>query len=186
MRDSLPRYFYLVSLFFVALNLQRKVKITEECIAQAFPSVHEGFYTCRATNALTTIEAKVRIHSPVSAASCSVIRKYVSSVSRNYVIDPDGEGGLAPFIVFCDMIDKRGVGVTVVSHDSESRTLVYGYGSPGSYSRDIHYTGASLSWRVSPESPHTASSLSSMSVIIQFCFTITIHTDGGCHVILLR
>jgi len=43
------------------------------------------------------------------------------------------------------MIDRNGVGVTVVSHDSESRTLVYGYGSQGSYSRDIHYTGASLS-----------------------------------------
>ena len=35
--------------------------------------------------------------------------------------------------------------MTVISHDSESRTLVDGYDSPGSYSRDIHYTGASLS-----------------------------------------
>jgi len=52
---------------------------------------------------------------------------------------------MAPFTVFCDMIDKNGVGVTVISHESESRTLVYGYGGPGSYSRDIHYTGASLS-----------------------------------------
>ena len=42
-------------------------------------------------------------------------------------IDPDGEGGLAPFTVFCDMTDKSGVGVTVISHDSESRTLVDGY-----------------------------------------------------------
>jgi len=66
---------------------------------------HEGSYTCRATNALTTVEAKVKINSPVTAASCSVIRKYVSSVSGNYVIDPDGEGGLAPFTVFCDMTE---------------------------------------------------------------------------------
>ena len=43
------------------------------------------------------------------------------------------------------MSDKNGVGVTVISHDSESRTHVKGYESPGSYSRDIHYTGASLS-----------------------------------------
>ena len=35
--------------------------------------------------------------------------------------------------------------MTVISHDSESRTLVDGFKTPGSYSRDIHYTGASLS-----------------------------------------
>ena len=106
---------------------------------------HKGYYICRATNALTTIEAKVKISSPVVAVSCSVIRKYVSSVSGNYAIDPDGEGGLAPFTVFCDMTDKSGVGVTVISHDSESRTHVNGYSSRGSYSRDVHYIGASLS-----------------------------------------
>ena len=108
---------------------------------------HQGSYTCRATNALTTIEAKVKINSPV-ASSCSVIRKHVSSVSGNYVIDPHGVGGLAPFTEYCDMADKNGVGVTVISHDSESRTKVrdgLGWGSSGSYSRDIRYTGASLS-----------------------------------------
>ncbi|KAL9975095.1 hypothetical protein ACROYT_G012211 [Oculina patagonica] len=106
---------------------------------------HEGSYTCRATNALTSIEAKVKINSPFIITSCSVIRKYVSSVSGNYVIDPDGSGGLAPFTVYCDMSDKNGVGVTVISHDSESNTYVNGYSGRGSYSRDIHYTGASLS-----------------------------------------
>ena len=70
-----------------------------------------------------------------------MIRKYVSSVSGNYVIDPDGAGGLAPFSVFCDMSDKSGVGVTLVSHDSESRTRVTSH----SYFRDIHYTGTSFS-----------------------------------------
>ena len=128
-----------------SLPVDSNVLLNGTLVLQNIKKSHEGSYTCRATNALTTIEAKARIHSPVSATSCSVIRKHVSSVSGNYVIDPDGEGGLAPFIVFCDMIDKRGVGVTVVSHDSESRTLVYGYDGPGSYSRDIHYTGASLS-----------------------------------------
>ena len=107
---------------------------------------HVGSYICRATNALSTIEAKVKINSPrFVGTSCSVIRKYVGSVNGNYVIDPDGEGGQAPFTVFCDMTDKSGVGVTVIGHDSESRTHVSGYGSRGSYSRDIHYTGASLS-----------------------------------------
>ena len=44
----------------------------------------------------------------------------------------------------------------------------------------------SLSWRVSPESLHTVNSLSNMSVIIRYCSTTTIHTDGGCHVTLKR
>ena len=50
-----------------------------------------------------------------------------------------------PFDVACNMTDKNGVGVTVISHDSESRTSVQGYEEKGRYSRDIHYTGASLS-----------------------------------------
>ena len=106
---------------------------------------HQGSYICKATNALRTIKARVKINSPVITSSCSVIRKYVSRVSGNYVIDPDGEGGQAPFTVSCDMTDKSGVGVTVIGHDSERRTHVNGYSSRGSYSRDIHYTGASLS-----------------------------------------
>ena len=87
---------------------------------------HEGSYTCKATNALSSIQASVQVKTN-SPSSCSVIRKYVSSSSGNYVIDPDGAGGLAPFTVYCDMSDKNGVGVTVVSHDSESRTLVDGW-----------------------------------------------------------
>ena len=42
------------------------------------------------------------------------------------------------------MSDKGGVGVTVISHDSENRTLVDGFEDAGSYSRDINYTGASF------------------------------------------
>ena len=106
---------------------------------------HAGLYTCRASNALSTIETSVEIKTPVAASSCSVIRKYVSGSSGSFVIDPDGNGGLAPFTVYCDMSDKNGVGVTVISHDSESRILVDGYEDKGSYSRSIHYSGASLS-----------------------------------------
>ena len=113
-------------------------------VIKNFRKSSQGSYTCRARNALTTIEAKVKINAPIPA-SCSEVKKYISSVSGNYVIDPDGEGGLAPFTVFCDMTDKSGVGVTVISHDSESRTHVNGCEDHGCYSRDIHYTGASLS-----------------------------------------
>ena len=37
------------------------------------------------------------------------------------------------------MTSKNGVGVTVIGHDSESRTLVKGYDPPGSYKRKIKY-----------------------------------------------
>ena len=73
-----------------------------------------------------------------------MIRKDARSVSGKYFVDPDGRRGLPPFAVYCDMAGKNGVGVTVISHDSERRTHVSGYGARGSYSRDIHYKGASL------------------------------------------
>ena len=82
----------------------------------------------------------------ISVKSCSVLKKFnPKAESGNYVIDPDGEGSLQPFNVSCDMADKSGIGVTVISHDSENRTLVDGCNAAGCYSRDIHYTGASLS-----------------------------------------
>ena len=109
-------------------------------VIQNIKKSQQGFYTCRASNAVKTIKAKVKINSPfIPPASCSVIRKRVRSVSGNYVIDPDGQGGLAPFSVYCDMTDKNGIGVTVISHDRENRT----YATQG-YSCKIHYTGASL------------------------------------------
>ena len=61
------------------------------------------------------------------------------------MIDPDGKGDVAPFTVYCDMSDKGGVGVTVISHDSESRTRVgpNGCSGRGCYSKDVRYTGVS-------------------------------------------
>ena len=83
---------------------------------------------------------------PQSWKSCSDLKKVNRGAKDgNYSIDPDGEGGLEPFTAYCDMTDKNGVGVTVISHDSESETHVKNYEDPGSYSCDIHYTGASLS-----------------------------------------
>lgn len=49
-----------------------------------------------------------------------------------------------PYNVTCNMTDKNGVGVTVISHDSESRTLVDGCDPEGCYSREIVYKGASF------------------------------------------
>ena len=79
------------------------------------------------------------------AKSCSHLKKLDPTVENGtYVIDPNGEGGLPPYNVTCDVTDKNGVGVTVISHDSEDRTLVDGCDNKGCYSRDIQYTDASL------------------------------------------
>ena len=106
-----------------------------------------GSYTCVARNLHRSIEATtvVEVHKPVS---CSSIKTgYSGSPSGNYIIDPDGEGGVTPFSVYCDMRDKGGVGVTVISHDSESRTHVNhispGCGRAGCYRKDVTYIGAS-------------------------------------------
>ena len=78
--------------------------------------------------------------------SCSHLKGHVPTAkSGSYVIDPDGEGGLPPLHdVTCDMTDKNGVGVTIISHDSEAKTLVNGREAEGSYSRDIQYEGANF------------------------------------------
>ena len=109
--------------------------------------VDSGSYTCVAKNSLRSIEAtSVFEVLKFKPTSCSSVKSRCSEESSdNYIIDPDGEGGISPFSVYCDMRDKGGVGVTVISHDSESRTHV---GSPGCsgagcYRKDVRYTGVS-------------------------------------------
>ena len=107
-----------------------------------------GTYSCVAKNALRSVEATSVVEVIKTMKSCSSIKSgYSGSSSGNYIIDPDGKGGVAPFSVYCDMSDKGGVGVTVISHDSESRTHVNsvspGCGSPGCYRKDVTYTGVS-------------------------------------------
>ena len=106
-----------------------------------------GTYSCVAKNALRSVEATSIVEVIKIMKSCSSIKSGRSgSSSGNYIIDPDSKGGVAPFSVYCDMSDKGGVGVTVISHDSESRTHVGnipGCGGPGCYSKDVTYTGVS-------------------------------------------
>ena len=107
-----------------------------------------GTYSCVAKNALRSVETTSVVEVIKIMKSCSSIKSGRSgSSSGNYIIDPDGKGGVAPFSVYCDMSDKGGVGVTVISHDSESRTHVNsvspGCGSAGCYRKDVTYTGVS-------------------------------------------
>ena len=107
-----------------------------------------GSYTCVAKNYQRTIMASSTVEVYNKPLSCSSIKSGRSgSSSGNYIIDPDGKGGVAPFSVYCDMSDKGGVGVTVVCHDSESRTHVANIPerglTPGCYRKDVSYTGVS-------------------------------------------
>ena len=110
-----------------------------------------GSYTCIVKNGLRSIEASSVVEVPErKPTSCSDLKSSCrEKTSGNYIIDPDGKGGVAPFSVYCDMSDKGGVGVTVISHNSESRTHVNsvfpGCGSPGCYNKDVTYTGVSTS-----------------------------------------
>ena len=106
-----------------------------------------GSYKCVARNLQRSIEATTVVEVPKPVSCSSIKTGYSGSPSGNYVIDPDGEGGVNPFSVYCDMRHKGGVGVTVISHDSESRTHVNhispGCGGRGCYRKDVTYTGVS-------------------------------------------
>ena len=102
-----------------------------------------GSYTCVAKNSLRSIET-TSVVTVNEAKSCSVIKAaYAEYPSGVNIIDPDGEGGVTPFNVYCDMNDKGGVGVTVIGHDSERRTHVgpYGCWAAGCYRKDVTYSG---------------------------------------------
>ncbi|XP_068722449.1 contactin-associated protein-like 5 isoform X2 [Montipora capricornis] len=101
-------------------------------------------FTSKGFRCLCTNSSFAGIH--CEAKSCSQLKRMdPAAESGEFVIDPDGKGNLASFKVTCNMTEKNGVGVTIISHDSENRTHVKGCEPAGCYSRDIQYTGASLS-----------------------------------------
>ena len=104
---------------------------------------HQGRYECIATSEISLIQTSVNV-TVKFPESCSIIWKFVTSISGSYVIDSDGDGGVEPFVVYCNMTERDEVGVTIVSHDSEDRILVDGCDPKGCYSRQVQYTGASL------------------------------------------
>ena len=108
---------------------------------------YRGVFLCTAKNFLNSVVTSVTLE--VLPKSCSDWRSAGFTTSEKYKIDPDGTGGVSAFTVFCDMTDKGGVGVTVISHDSETRTLVNGFDAPGSYSRDVKYNGVNKAQLVS-------------------------------------
>ncbi|XP_068730716.1 uncharacterized protein [Montipora capricornis] len=111
--------------------------------------VDSGTYKCEAKNFRRSIETASVVAVRYNPTSCSQIKwSNTESSSSYYEIDPDGEGGVTPFRVYCDMHDKGGVGLTVISHDSEGRTYVGnlpGCSGVGCYGKDVKYSGVSTS-----------------------------------------
>ncbi|KAJ8418687.1 hypothetical protein AAFF_G00001860 [Aldrovandia affinis] len=91
-----------------------------------------------------TTADRAAVHCQV-VESCSVLRDAGTLESGTYIIDPDGPGqGQNPFPVYCDMDSQPGAGVTVVSHNSESRVRAEPCEEAGCYSREVVYRHASL------------------------------------------
>lgn len=107
-----------------------------------------GSYTCIARNFYRSITATtvLEIQGPTSCSDMKTLNR--ATTSGTYMIDPDRKGGVTPFKVYCNMTDKGGVGVTLISHDTESRTFVDyksgGCHGKGCYSKDVRYTGVSI------------------------------------------
>ena len=68
-----------------------------------------------------------------------LLNKHPSTKSGTYYMNLKGLGLSSLAQVYCDMTSKNGVGVTLIGHDSESRTYVNGYEAAGSYKRKINY-----------------------------------------------
>ena len=100
-----------------------------------------GLYTCSVQSAVASINASSKV--TVNVRSCSEWRRLAGyNLSGTFDVKPDKESGT--FKVFCNMTDKGGVGVSVVSHNSEHRTAVEGFRYPGSYSKDVTYYGLTM------------------------------------------
>ena len=75
-------------------------------------------------NLFIIAEIKSRLKGRSTPSTCTKIRQqYISLPSGNYNINPDNRTSNT-VVVYCDMTSKNGIGVTVIGHDTESRTEV--------------------------------------------------------------
>ena len=100
----------------------------------------EGSYICTARSVAAEINASAKVS--IVMRSCSEWRLAGYNASGDYKIKPGKD--MSSFQVFCNMTDKGGVGVSVISHNSEEKTMVKGYMYRGSYSKDVEYNGLTM------------------------------------------
>ena len=82
------------------------IEISNDLIVLSVNYTHGGTYTCSASNSLSSIHANVIVYVKYPE-TCSVVKKDISGVSGDYVIDPDGVQDENPFTVYCDMTDRE-------------------------------------------------------------------------------
>lgn len=94
-----------------------------------------GEYKCIIKSKFSQIFGVTRIDLP--PRTCGDERKGGTTKSGHYTLYLHN---LPPVQVYCDMESKNKVGVTVISHDSEARTLVQGIEANGGYKKTITYS----------------------------------------------
>jgi len=72
----------------------------------------------------------------IPPASCAFWKSAGQTKTQDYMIDPDGNGGQAPFMIRCDMSKNP---PEAIAYHSVGRTKVKGYENPRSYSKTITY-----------------------------------------------
>lgn len=99
-----------------------------------------GWYRCAAESEVAVINATSAL--TVQVRSCSEWR--LAGYNRSGIFNVKADEDSPMFKVFCNMTDKGGVGVSVISHNSEQRTAVEGFFYPGSYLQEVTYVGATM------------------------------------------
>ncbi|XP_022797123.1 contactin-associated protein-like 2 [Stylophora pistillata] len=99
-----------------------------------------GWYSCAAESEIAVINVTSAL--TVQVRSCSEWR--LAGYNRSGIFNVKADEDSPMFKVFCNMTEKGGVGVSVVSHDSEKRTAVEGFFYPGSYFKDVTYLGVTM------------------------------------------
>ncbi|KAK2145704.1 hypothetical protein LSH36_662g04064 [Paralvinella palmiformis] len=110
-----------------------------ECHKDANCYDTDGYYDCVCKDGFT---GNGRECQDIPTSCDFLKRREPKTDSGMYVIDPDGPGGVAPFMVECDMRTDRGV--TVVSHDAMHMIKVSVYPEPESYEKIIRYKYGSI------------------------------------------
>ena len=120
---------------------------------------HEGSYTCKATNTLTTKETKVKISVPVPTPSCSMIKKYVSSKTSQIQMVKEVWNLLQLSVTWLTrVVLARQWSITTVRAEHMCSTNIMAV-KVVTRVTFITQEWVSRSWQVSPESPYIVNSL---------------------------
>ena len=95
----------------------------------------QGSYKCILRSKFSTLRHVTRTF-VVFPKRCKDIRRNGTRKSGKYSIYPLSK---SPVQVYCDMKSMNSKGITVISHDSEVKTLVKGFEESGSYRKRITY-----------------------------------------------